>query len=86
MTQNIQVCVLTHWVNANTLHGFSKNPSMPGLRYRSWQECRRRTGGNPLCYFIIAIRQQFNTPRHLPGFDLQVYSFWAFEDKGAKLI
>jgi hypothetical protein len=34
---NIPFRLLTHWVNGKPLHGFSKNPSMPGLRYRSWQ-------------------------------------------------
>jgi hypothetical protein len=27
-------------VNGFPLYGFSKNPSLPGLRYRSWQGCR----------------------------------------------
>jgi hypothetical protein len=40
MIKNIQLCRLTQWVNGYTLHGFSKNPSMPGLRYRSWQGSR----------------------------------------------
>ena len=42
---NIHNCVSTHRVNGNTLHGFSKNPSMPGLRYRSWQGCSRTRPG-----------------------------------------
>jgi hypothetical protein len=40
MDKGIHNCVPTHWVNDHTLHGFSKNPSMPGLRYRSLQGCR----------------------------------------------
>jgi hypothetical protein len=40
MAGNIQPCLFTRWVNGHALHGFSKNPSMPGLRYRSWQGYR----------------------------------------------
>jgi hypothetical protein len=40
ITKNIQFHLLTYWVNGKALDGFSKNPSMPGLRYRSWQGCR----------------------------------------------
>jgi hypothetical protein len=46
MTQNIQFRLLTHWVNSKPLHGFSKNPGMPGLRYRSWQGCRPLPAGD----------------------------------------